>query len=155
VPLGGGLCAHPHPKVRLFGLPVVPKLVQFDSFSVDDLDRPRGHLMRFPRQLRYFLYGGRLELLRDVDVPERVLTQQVVNREPLDVCDFFVVRERQGEVFLQVSPQNIGPEGGNCTGVVAVKWQTYFPYSSGTMKPWGPGRLAAPAQKNVSAPLPS
>lgn len=31
----------------------------------------------------------------------------------------------------------------------------YFPYSLGTMKPCGPGLLEAPAQKNVSTPLPS
>lgn len=104
-----------------------------------------------------------IELLGYINVAKVVLTAQIVNRQPFNLSYLLSIRQRQREILVVIAIQNVGSTVG--ISIIYsfqfilhrnnIYFDTYLPYSSGTMNPCGPGRLLAPDQKNVSAPLPS
>lgn len=159
--LAARLRSDARPEMHLSALTIVIKLRYFDRFRIENLDRLAAHAVILFRETATFLRHRRLELLRNVDVAEIVLAVQVVHGKPLDFGDLFIVGQAQREVLVEVALENVGTVVGRVKNVLRrnifnkLSLSTYVPCSSGTMNPWGPGRLAAPAQKNVSAPLPS
>lgn len=95
------------PKVHLRTLPVVAKLLNPDRLRVQYVNPLTADALVVPRQAGTLLRHRWFKVLRNVHVGKVVLRVQVVDRQPLDLGDFLVVRQTQRKVLVEIPLQDV------------------------------------------------
>lgn len=112
VSLPRGLRSSSSQEVRLDSMTSEGEVGDSNRLGIDNFHGITVNAVTSPFEASDPLDHGRLKVIGDEDVPEVVLRVQVVDREPLDVGEFLVVREFQREFFVEVSLQDVGAGGG-------------------------------------------
>lgn len=88
---------------------IVAEAFDPNRLGINDFYQVRAHAFAGFWELWDSLSLGRLKLLWNVDVAERLLAADVVDSQPLDLGQFFPVRQIDGDVFVVILAQHVRP----------------------------------------------